>query len=36
VSIVAGSGSRDKIVECEGLSADEVETRLAAAAGAAS
>jgi uncharacterized protein len=33
LSIVAGSGSRDKIVECEGLSADEAEVRLAAAAG---
>ena len=33
VSIVAGSGSRDKIVECEGLSAEEIEKRLEAAAG---
>jgi hypothetical protein len=33
VSIVAGSGSRDKIVECEGLSGEEIETRLEAAAG---
>jgi hypothetical protein len=34
VSIVAGHGSRDKIVACEGLSADEIEVRLASAAGA--
>jgi uncharacterized protein (TIGR00251 family) len=31
VSIVSGSGSRDKIVECEGLSAEEAETRLSEA-----
>jgi uncharacterized protein (TIGR00251 family) len=31
VSIVAGHGSRDKVVACEGLSADEVETRLSSA-----
>jgi uncharacterized protein (TIGR00251 family) len=31
VSIVAGLGSRDKIVSCEGLSAEEVEARLASA-----
>jgi uncharacterized protein (TIGR00251 family) len=31
VSIVSGSGSRDKIVECEGLTAGEVEARLSAA-----
>jgi uncharacterized protein (TIGR00251 family) len=33
VSIVAGHGSRDKIVACEGLSADEAESRLSSAAG---
>jgi uncharacterized protein YggU (UPF0235/DUF167 family) len=31
VSIVAGHGCRDKIVLCEGLSVDEVETRLSSA-----
>jgi len=35
VSIVSGHGSRDKIVACDGLSAEEVETRLESAAGAA-
>ena len=33
VSIVAGHGSRDKIVACEGLSAGEAESRLSSAAG---
>jgi uncharacterized protein YggU (UPF0235/DUF167 family) len=33
VSIVAGHASRDKIVACEGLSADEAESRLSSAAG---
>ena len=33
VSIVSGHWSRDKIVACEGLSAHEVETRLASAVG---
>jgi uncharacterized protein (TIGR00251 family) len=33
VSIVAGHGSRDKVAACEGLSAVEVEARLASAAG---
>jgi uncharacterized protein (TIGR00251 family) len=33
VSIVAGHGSRDKIVSCEGLSAVEIDSRLATAAG---
>ena len=33
VSIVAGHGSRDKVVACEGLSAGEVESRLSSAAG---
>jgi uncharacterized protein len=33
VSIVAGHGSRDKVVACEGLSADEAETRLSSAVG---
>ena len=33
LSIVAGHGSRDKIVSCDGLSADEIESRLGTAAG---
>jgi uncharacterized protein (TIGR00251 family) len=36
VSIVAGHGSRDKVVACEGLSADEAESLLSSAAGGAS
>jgi uncharacterized protein (TIGR00251 family) len=35
VSIVAGHGSRDKIVAVEGVSADELDARLAAAVSAA-
>ncbi len=36
VSIVAGHGSRDKILAVEGLTADEVEARLVASTGTAS
>ena len=32
-SIVAGHGSRDKVVSCEGLSAGEIDSRLTTAAG---
>jgi len=33
VSIIAGHGSRDKVLAVEGLTADEVEARLRASAG---
>jgi uncharacterized protein (TIGR00251 family) len=36
ISIVAGHGARDKVVACEGLSADEAESLLLSAAGGGS